>query len=452
MCSRPGLRGAAGQRTLSPAAQGALGGAFGNLGVRGGVEPSGTAPAAGDRSAASGIGVFVCYRRDDTAGFARALKTVLDERYGEDRVFMDLDSIAPGQRWEDVINDAVGSCHAFMALIGPEWLTIKDAEGRARLWNPQDPVRLEIEAAIRENLLLIPVLLEGARVPTKEELPDGLAALPETQALTITDDWDAGVAKLVKALDAVVRGSMAVEASITPEPAGEDPTDPGSRSDGAADATDETETEPKRAGTVEPERPRRTLRTVLIAGLVALAVIGVAVAVAASRHGPTAAPTSPAAANGHGPTVAPISPTVGASLNPSASEIAVHDYLLNVYNLLQQSREQRDQIRDAIKAKNAPALMALQKRRQGLLDKVQTWSVPPEAAGMNNALVVVFRDAVTNVGYWIDYASDKGTYADAEKYQNETVRPAKAAVVASYNELRKTVSDPPPGLDDGFLF
>ncbi len=68
------------------------------------------AVAAGDR--ATGLSVFVCYRREDTAGFARALKTVLGERYGKDRVFMDLDSIAPGERWEAVVNRAVSGCDA----------------------------------------------------------------------------------------------------------------------------------------------------------------------------------------------------------------------------------------------------------------------------------------------------------------------------------------------------
>jgi hypothetical protein len=382
------------------------------------VEPSSTSGAHGDRASANGIGVFVCYRREDTAGFARALKTVLDERYGEDRVFMDLDSIAPGQRWEDVINEAVGSCHAFLALIGPEWLTVKDAEGRLRLWKPDDPVRLEIEAAVRENLLLLPVLLEGARVPAKEDLPDGLAALPETQALTITDDWDSGVAKLVKALDAVVRGSTDVGPIIAPKPADvEEPVDHESRPNRAGGRADETALNP--SGAVEPERPRRTLRTVLVAGLVALAAIAGGIAIAASRHGPD----------------------------------PVHDYLWNAYNLVQRSaNDQRTAFADAIKHKDVQALKGLQQRRSDLLATVQTWVVPPEAKATNDALAEAFHQSVLLDDYWIAYASGTGTKSAALAYQNSTMRPAKYAFDKSYNELRNGVSHAPPELEPNFLF
>jgi hypothetical protein len=396
------------------------------------VDPS---SAAGDHGKPApepgpGIGIFVCYRRDDTAGFARALKTVLNQRYGKDRVFMDLDSIAPGQRWEDVVNAAVGSCQALLALIGPEWLTIKDDEGQARLWNPQDPVRLEIEAALRENLLLIPILLQGARVPVKEDLPDGLAALPATQALTITDDWDAGVSKLVEALDAVVQESPASRSGGNKGPSGA-----GNSADHGSAV--ETGADPDPGHAVEPRRSRPKPRTMVVAGAVALAVIGGAIAIASTRHGPTAAPAPP---------------TVGATLDRSASEAAVHDYLWNVYNLLQQSEEQKTQIASAITHKDAATLALLKDRRQSFLNKVQTWEVPPEAKALNDSLVNAFRLAVTNVGYWIDYANDTGSRDVALAYQNGTVRPAKYAVDAAYDQLRTSVHEPPPYLQPDYLF
>ena len=156
-----------------------------------------------------GLRIFVCYRREDSAGFARALKTVLGERYGKDQVFMDLDNIAPGQLWEDVVDRAVSHCDVLIALIGPHWLTLEDADGQRRLTNPVDPVRLEIEAALRERLVVIPTLLQGAHVPPRDELPVAIKSLPAIQALAITDDWDAGVAKLVATLDGIDNGETA---------------------------------------------------------------------------------------------------------------------------------------------------------------------------------------------------------------------------------------------------
>jgi hypothetical protein len=125
-----------------------------------------------------GLKIFVCYRREDSAGFARALKTVLGSRYGKARVFMDLDNISPGELWEDVVNRAVSDCDVLIAVIGAHWLTIEDSKGKRRLSDPLDPVRLEIETALAEKLTVIPTLLQGATMPTSEKLPPGLDSLP----------------------------------------------------------------------------------------------------------------------------------------------------------------------------------------------------------------------------------------------------------------------------------
>jgi len=79
------------------------------------------------RSSHPGLRVFISYRREDTKGFARALKTELASRYGKDRVFMDLDNISPGELWEDVVRRAVRDCDALITLIGRRWLSVRDA-------------------------------------------------------------------------------------------------------------------------------------------------------------------------------------------------------------------------------------------------------------------------------------------------------------------------------------
>jgi hypothetical protein len=85
-----------------------------------------------------------------------------------------------------VITAAVGSCDVLLALIGNDWLTITDEDGRRRLDDPADFVRLEIEAALARNVRVIPILVEGARMPRAVELPASLAGLVRRQALELS--------------------------------------------------------------------------------------------------------------------------------------------------------------------------------------------------------------------------------------------------------------------------
>jgi hypothetical protein len=98
------------------------------------------------------------------------------------QIFKDIDSIQLGDDFVEVITTAVGSCDVLLALIGDRWLTITDERGRARLDDPDDFVRLEIEAALTRNVRVIPILVEGARMPRADHLrpasANWLAATP----------------------------------------------------------------------------------------------------------------------------------------------------------------------------------------------------------------------------------------------------------------------------------
>src|SRR4051812_7200047 len=109
--------------------------------------------------------VFICYRREDSSGYARLLFDKLEDRFGQGNVFMDLDSLPPGADFVRIIESTVNSCDVFLAVIGKHWLTARDDEGRARLDSPEDFVRLEISAALQRGIQLIPVLVGGARMP-----------------------------------------------------------------------------------------------------------------------------------------------------------------------------------------------------------------------------------------------------------------------------------------------
>src|SRR5262245_64105258 len=121
--------------------------------------------------------VFISYRREETAGEARALFTGLVSRLGRNSVFMDVDSIALGRDFRQVLQERLGSCDVLFALIGPGWLDATDGSGTRRLENPTDFVRQEIAAALKRNIPVIPVLVQGAQVPQPERLPDDLKDL-----------------------------------------------------------------------------------------------------------------------------------------------------------------------------------------------------------------------------------------------------------------------------------
>jgi hypothetical protein len=135
--------------------------------------------------AASGR-IFMSYRREETAYPAGWLYDRLADRFGSDQVFKDVDSIELGDDFVEVITRAVGACDVLLALIGREWLTITDARGRRRLSNPNDFVRLEIEAALTRNVRVIPILVDGASMPDAAGLPKSLARLVRRQALELS--------------------------------------------------------------------------------------------------------------------------------------------------------------------------------------------------------------------------------------------------------------------------
>jgi hypothetical protein len=103
----------------------------------------------------------------------------LSQRYGEEKVFMDL-AIEPGVDIVDAIKRAVGSCAVLLAVIGRYWLTMTDANtGMRRLDNSNDFVHMEISTALQRNIRVIPVLVHRAQMPTEHALPDDLKRSPD---------------------------------------------------------------------------------------------------------------------------------------------------------------------------------------------------------------------------------------------------------------------------------
>jgi uncharacterized membrane protein HdeD (DUF308 family) len=146
--------------------------------------------------------VFISYRRADSAFPAGWLYDRLCAHLGKALVFKDVDSIEPGDNFVRVIEEAVGFCQVLLALIGDHWLDITDETGRRRLDDPDDFVRLEIEAALRRDVRVIPVLVGHAPMPKSEQLPDSLRGLIQRHAIELSPNrFESDVGRLVRVID-----------------------------------------------------------------------------------------------------------------------------------------------------------------------------------------------------------------------------------------------------------
>jgi hypothetical protein len=112
-----------------------------------------------------GGNIFINYRRGDDPGFAQALFGRLEQVFKGDQLFMDIDDIAPGLDFVEVMNQQVARCDVLISVIGRGWLTAVDESGMRRLDDPQDFVRLEIESALAKKKRVIPVLVNDAKMP-----------------------------------------------------------------------------------------------------------------------------------------------------------------------------------------------------------------------------------------------------------------------------------------------
>jgi hypothetical protein len=161
--------------------------------------------------------IFLSYRRTDAPGHAGRLYDRLVERFGAAGVFKDLDSLEPGADFGTVIEDAVARCDALIAVIGRDWLA-PDADGRRRLDTPEDWVRLEIGHALKRGIRVIPVLVEGARMPSAAELPADLQALARRHAVELSESaWHPQVRQLIDALDALVGSGAGLHELVAAE-------------------------------------------------------------------------------------------------------------------------------------------------------------------------------------------------------------------------------------------
>jgi hypothetical protein len=148
-------------------------------------------------------GIFVSYRRHDTADAAGRLFDHLARRFGKSQVFMDINGgIERGADFEVAIREALQDCAILLVLIGPGWVTCSDELGRRRLDRPEDWVRTEIATALRRSIPVFPVVLGDAPFPPGgDSLPEEIAPLARRQLSRLrTESWSHDVAELLEAV------------------------------------------------------------------------------------------------------------------------------------------------------------------------------------------------------------------------------------------------------------
>lgn len=134
--------------------------------------------------------IFLSYRRDDSRHLADRIYDRLVAHFGQKVIFKDVDSIAMGVDFRRALKEAVSKCAVVLAVIGHRWVEIRDESGRRRLDDPNDIVRFEIETALRGKTPVVPVLVDGAKMPKPDEIPSSLQDLLFRNGTEVRPDPD----------------------------------------------------------------------------------------------------------------------------------------------------------------------------------------------------------------------------------------------------------------------
>jgi hypothetical protein len=147
--------------------------------------------------------VFLSYRREDSAAAAGRLSDRLVAELGDGNVFMDVDGIALGADFVKRLIEEVACCDTLLAVIGPRWLEVVDEAGDRRLDDPNDFVRVEIAAALQRDIPVIPILLDGTKIPRVDRLPEDLKHLSRRNGLDVRQaSFHSDVGRLIRELKA----------------------------------------------------------------------------------------------------------------------------------------------------------------------------------------------------------------------------------------------------------
>jgi hypothetical protein len=156
--------------------------------------------------------ITISYRRKDSDAITGRIRDRIAQHFGADSVFMDIDSIPLGIDFRKHIHKALQENQILLVIIGPNWTgAVENAP--ARILDPADPVRIEVETALRRDIPTIPVLVGGATMPGATELPESLKDLPFYNAAEVSSgvDFHTHVDRLIRAIEQIFKGKRSVE-------------------------------------------------------------------------------------------------------------------------------------------------------------------------------------------------------------------------------------------------
>jgi len=148
--------------------------------------------------------IFISYRRSDSAAIVGHIYERLAARYKTESVFRDINNMPLGKNFYDHIKEELSGCDVVLVVIGPQWLAI-DAQGQSRIQQSDDPVRLEVEAALQSGATVIPVMVEDAAIPKSTDLPERLKTFPALAGTRINvEDFDTHLERLMQSIDGIL--------------------------------------------------------------------------------------------------------------------------------------------------------------------------------------------------------------------------------------------------------
>jgi hypothetical protein len=171
-------------------------------------------------------GIFISYRRSDSAGHTGRLADDLGKQLDGQALFRDIEAIEAGVDFVHALEKAVEACTVMLVIIGPTWASATTSDGQRRLHQPGDFVRMEIEAALARDIRVIPVLVGDAQMPGPVDLPESMAGLLRRNAYSISDRrWQYDISQLLEIL-VKIPGVAALKSAATSAPAARAPDTP----------------------------------------------------------------------------------------------------------------------------------------------------------------------------------------------------------------------------------
>jgi hypothetical protein len=146
--------------------------------------------------------IFICYRRDDSIESTSRIYEWLQQRLAKDYIFMDVSSVPLGVNWRQLAQQTIGSARLVLVIIGNQWLSKAPGQETPRIHQAEDNVRYEIETALGYRIPIIPILVQGAVMPSEYDMPPSLRPLADVNALPVRPalDFQTDMERLAEAI------------------------------------------------------------------------------------------------------------------------------------------------------------------------------------------------------------------------------------------------------------